>query len=103
MSLMGSLGLAGIVGGGTTGPPSSSGYSTYTGVVGDPGAPVAGTSTFTLGSLIGGSSLVTIALNNNTFTVGSDFTVNYGTGTITFLAYSFEDGDRIAFSYLSGV
>ena len=109
MSLNGRLGISGIISGGTTGPPSSGGFTSYVGICGIAGGPVNGSTTFTLGALIGGSGVSTINVNNGVETEGVNFEIDYGTGTIT-RPFPWQDGDGdpsqadvLAFNFISGV
>lgn len=65
----------------------------------DAGAPTAGTSTFTHSDLINGTDLNFLFINNVTYFLTQDFTVDYSTGTVTMLAYTWVANDRVAIPY----
>lgn len=80
------------------GPPSTTDYVPFAITAGQPGGPTPGTNTFTLPNMASG--LVVIFVNDVPCTIGTGFTVDYGTGEVTYLGGNFVDEDTIAGSYV---
>jgi hypothetical protein len=96
--MFGNVGYSGFIlnGGGVTPPPGGGGYEQVVGVAGDGGTnPIAGENTWTVEALIGATNLNFTIVNNLPEMIGTDFTFNSETGTITRPGNVWQVGDKI--------